>query len=70
MAGPAYSLQQPRSLEEAEGLGRGQEAVVCGLRVTASDETPPPSGSIEHWRCCTGEALARAEASGTSRCPA
>jgi hypothetical protein len=48
MAGPPYALQQPRSLEEAEGLlmelckegkrlGRGQEAVVCGLRVMASD---------------------------------
>jgi hypothetical protein len=49
MAGVAYALQQPRSLEEAEGLlrelclegkrlGRGQEAVVCGMRVMASDE--------------------------------
>lgn len=52
-----------------KGLGRGQEAVVCGLRVKASDETPPPSGSIERWRCCTWEARAQAEASGTSRCP-
>jgi hypothetical protein len=49
MEGQAYPLQQTRSLEEAEGLlreacrdmlvvGRGQEAVVCGLRVMASDE--------------------------------